>query len=174
MKKYAKLIRNIPNFPKPGVVFKDITTLIINGKAFLEVIDRFQKKVKGKKIDLVLGIESRGFIFGGALANKLKVGFVPVRKPGKLPWEVEQESYSLEYGQDTLQIHKDAVKKGQNVLIIDDLLATGGTMLATCRLVEKLGGNVAGILVLVELTFLKGKDKLNNYDFYSLIKYDTE
>jgi len=108
------------------------------------------------------------------LANKLKVGFVPVRKPGKLPWAVEQESYSLEYGQDTLQIHKDAVKKGQKVLIVDDLLATGGTLLAACRLVEKLGGKVAGILVLIELSFLKGKDKLNNYDFYSLIKYDSE
>ena len=174
MKKYAKLIRDIPDFPKPGIVFKDITTLIKNGKAFNEVIDIFHKKVKNKKVDLVLAIESRGFIFGGALANKLKVGFVPVRKPGKLPWAVEQESYSLEYGQDTLQIHQDAVKKGQKVLIVDDLLATGGTLQATCRLVEKLGGKVAGILVLIELSFLKGKDKLSNYDFYSLIKYDSE
>ncbi len=174
MKKYAKLIRDIPDFPKPGVIFKDITTLIKNGKAFNEVIDIFYGKTRGKKIDLVLAIESRGFIFGGALAQKLKVGFVPVRKPGKLPWAVEQESYSLEYGQDTLQIHQDAVKKGQRVLIIDDLLATGGTLQATCRLVEKLGGKIAGILVLIELAFLKGKEKLNNYDFYSLIKYDQE
>lgn len=174
MKKYAKLIRDIPDFPKPGIVFKDITTLIKNGKAFNEVIDIFHKKVKNKKVDLVLAIESRGFIFGGALANKLKVGFVPVRKPGKLPGAVEQESYALEYGQDTLQIHKDAVKRGQKVLIVDDLLATGGTLQAACRLVEKLGGKVAGILVLIELSFLKGKDKLSNYDFFSLIKYDSE
>ncbi len=174
MKNYAKLIRDIPNFPKPGVVFKDITTLIKNGKAFNEVIDIFYRKTRGKKIDLVLAVESRGFIFGGALANKLKAGFVPVRKPGKLPWAVEQESYSLEYGQDTLQIHQDAVKKGQKVLIIDDLLATGGTLQAACKLVEKLGGKVVGILVLVELSFLKGREKLNNYDFFSLIKYDSE
>lgn len=174
MKKYAKLIRDIPDFPKPGIVFKDITTLIKNGKAFNEVIDIFHKKVKNKKVDLVLAIESRGFIFGGALANKLKVGFVPVRKPGKLPGAVEQESYALEYGQDTLQIHKDAVKRGQKVLIVDDLLATGGTLQAACRLVEKLGGKVAGISVLIELSFLKGKDKLSNYDFFSLIKYDSE
>ena len=174
MKNYAKLIRDIPDFPKKGVIFKDITTLIKNGKAFNEVIDIFYKKVKNKKIDLVLAIESRGFIFGGALANKLKVGFAPVRKPGKLPWATEQESYSLEYGQDTLQIHKDAIKKGQKVLIVDDLLATGGTLQASCRLVEKLGGKVAGIIVLIELSFLKGKDKLKDYDFYSLIKYDQE
>ncbi len=174
MRNYAKLIRDIPDFPKKGVIFKDITTLIKNGKAFTEVIDIFHKKLKNKKIDLVLAIESRGFIFGGALANKLKVGFVPVRKPGKLPWFTEEESYSLEYGHDTLQIHKDSIKKGQKVLIVDDLLATGGTLQATCRLVEKLGGKVAGILVLVELAFLKGKEKLNNYDFYSLIRYDME
>lgn len=174
MNKYAKLIRDIPNFPKPGVVFKDITTLIKNGKAFNEVIDIFYRKSRGKKIDLVLAIESRGFIFGGALAQKLKVGFIPVRKPGKLPWFTEEESYSLEYGQDTLQIHKDSIKKGQKVLIVDDLLATGGTLQAACRLVEKLGGKVVGILVLVELSFLNGKEKVNNYDFFSLIKYDRE
>ncbi len=167
MKNYAKLIRDIPDFPKKGVVFKDITTLIKNAKAFKEVIDIFYKKSKNKKIDLIACIESRGFIFGGALAHKSKVGLVPVRKPGKLPWFTEEESYELEYGSDKLQIHKDAIKKGQKVLIVDDLLATGGTLQATCRLIEKLGGKVAGILVLIELSFLKGKEKLKGYDFFS-------
>ena len=172
--KLMEMIRDVPNYPKKGVVFKDITTLLKNGDAFNEVIDIFCKKCKGKKIDLVAAIESRGFIFGGALADRLKVGVVPVRKLGKLPADTVVEKYDLEYGTDSLEMHKDAVKKGQKVIIIDDLLATGGTLEATCRLVEKLGGEVAGILVMIELGFLKGREKLKNYDFFSLLKYEKE
>lgn len=174
MQKYAKLIRDIPDFPKKGVVFRDITTLIKNGKAFDEVVDIFYKQLKGKKVNSVVAIESRGFIFGGALAKKLKCGLVPVRKSGKLPWFTEKEDYQLEYGTDSLHIHRDALKKGEKVVVVDDLLATGGTLGATCRLVEKLGGKVAKILVLVELSFLKGREKLKDYDLHSIIKYDSE
>ena len=174
MQRYAKLIRDIPDFPKPGIVFKDITTLIKNGKAFDEVVDIFYKQLKGKKVNTVVAIESRGFIFGGALAKRLKCGIVPVRKSGKLPWFTEKEEYELEYGTDSLHIHRDAIKKGERVVIVDDLLATGGTIGATCRLVEKLGGKVAKILVLVELSFLNGRKKLDNYDFFSIVKYESE
>lgn len=174
MQKYAKLIRDIPDFPKKGVVFKDITTLIKRGKAFDEVIDIFYRQLRGKKINAVVAIESRGFIFGGALAKKLKCGIVPVRKSGKLPWFTEKEDYELEYGTDSLHIHRDAIKKGEKVVVVDDLLATGGTLGATCRLVEKLGGKVAKILVLVELSFLRGNEKLKDYDLFSIVKYDSE
>src|SRR4030065_1200699 len=174
MQKYAKLIGDIPDFPKKGAVFKDITTLIKNGKAFDEVIDIFYKQLKGKKINTVVAIEARGFIFGGALAKRLKCGIVPVRKSGKLPWFTEKEEYELEYGTDSLHIHRDAIKKGEKVVVVDDLLATGGTLGATCRLVEKLGGKVVKILVLVELTFLKGREKLNDYRLFSIVKYDSE
>jgi adenine phosphoribosyltransferase len=171
---FKRLIRNIKDYPKSGVVFRDITTLIKKGEAFQQVMDVFYKKCKGKKIDLIAAVESRGFIFGGALANRLGVGFIPIRKIGKLPSATVEEKYDLEYGTDTLQMHADAVKKGQRVIIVDDLLATGGTLLATCKLIEKLGGKVVGILVMIELEFLKGRDKLKNYELFSLMKYDKE
>jgi adenine phosphoribosyltransferase len=169
-----KLIRSVKDYPKKGVVFRDITTLLKNGKAFKKAVDQLYKKYEGKKIDLVVAVESRGFILGGALANRLGVGFVPVRKFGKLPADRIEQKYDLEYGTDSLEIHKDAVKKGQKVLIVDDLLATGGTLQAACKLVEKLGGKVVGILVLIELSFLKGREKLQNFELFSLIKYARE
>jgi adenine phosphoribosyltransferase len=167
-----RLIRDVPDYPKKGIVFKDITTLIKRGDAFDEVINIFLEKCKDKKVDLVAAVESRGFIFGGVLANKLKVGFVPIRKFGKLPADTVEQKYDLEYGTDTLEIHKDAVAPGQKVLIVDDLLATGGTIKAACKLVEKLGGEVTGILIMIELGFLNGRDKLKDYDLFTLIKYD--
>jgi adenine phosphoribosyltransferase len=170
--KLRNLIRDVPDYPKKGIVFKDITTLLKKGEAFDEVIEIFVEKSKDKKVDLVAAVESRGFIFGGVLANRLKVGFVPVRKFGKLPADTVEQKYDLEYGTDTLEIHKDAVEPGQRVLIVDDLLATGGTIAATCKLVEKLGGVVAGILIMIELGFLNGRDKLKNYDLFTLIRYD--
>jgi adenine phosphoribosyltransferase len=169
-----RLVRNVPDYPKKGIVFRDITTLIKNGDAFDEVINIFCRICKDKKADLVAAVESRGFIFGGALANKLKVGFVPIRKLGKLPAETVVEKYDLEYGTDTLEIHKDAILPGQKVLIVDDLLATGGTIGAACRLVEKLGGSVDRILILIELVFLKGRERIKDYDLFTLIKYDQE
>jgi adenine phosphoribosyltransferase len=170
----TQLIRDVPDYPKKGVVFRDITTLIKDGHALDEVIDIFYEICKGKKVDLVAAVESRGFIFGGALANRLKVGFIPIRKLGKLPADTVTEEYDLEYGTDTLEMHKDAVLPGQSVLIVDDLLATGGTIQAACRLVEKLQGDVAGVLVMIELGFLKGREKLKDYDLFTLIKYDQE
>jgi adenine phosphoribosyltransferase len=172
VEKLKNLIRDVPDYPKKGIVFKDITTLIKKGDAFEEVIEIFLEKCKDKKIDLVAAVESRGFIFGGVLANRLKVGFVPVRKFGKLPADTVEQKYDLEYGTDTLEIHRDAIEPGQRVLIVDDLLATGGTIVATCKLVEKLGGEVAGILIMIELGFLNGRDKLKNYDLFTLIRYD--
>jgi adenine phosphoribosyltransferase len=169
-----KLIRSVKNYPKKGVVFRDITTLLKDGKAFKKAVDLLYKKYQGKKIDLVVAVESRGFILGGALANRLGVGFVPVRKFGKLPADRIEQKYDLEYGTDSLEIHKDAVKKGEKVLIVDDLLATGGTLQAACKLVEKLGGKVVGILVLIELSFLKGREKLRDYNLFSLINYARE
>jgi len=172
--RFMRLIRDVPDYPKKGVVFKDITTLIKNGDAFDEVINIFCKICEDKKVDLVAAVESRGFIFGGALANKLKVGFVPIRKLGKLPAETVVEEYDLEYGTDTLEIHRDAILPGQKVLLVDDLLATGGTIKAACKLVEKLGGSVVRILVMIELVFLRGREKIKNYDLFTLIKYDQE
>lgn len=167
-------IRNIPDFPIKGVVFRDITTLISDPEAFKFVIDHLYERYRNKKPDLIVGIESRGFIFGGALADRLSVGFIPARKPGKLPWETVEESYELEYGKATLQIHADAIEKGQRVLILDDLLATGGTLAATARLVEKLGGIIEEIAIIIELTFLKGREKLTGRNIYSLVQYDSE
>jgi adenine phosphoribosyltransferase len=172
IEKLREMIRDVPDYPKKGIVFKDITTLIKRGDAFDQVVNIFHEKCKDKKADLVAAVESRGFIFGGVLANRLKVGFVPVRKFGKLPADTVEQKYDLEYGTDTLEIHKDAVKPGQRVLIIDDLLATGGTAAATCKLVEKLGGEVAGILVMIELGFLNGRDKIKGYDLFTLLRYD--
>jgi adenine phosphoribosyltransferase len=170
--KLRGLIRDVPDYPKKGIVFKDITTLIKRGDAFDEVMNIFYDRCKDKKLDLVAAVESRGFIFGGALADRLKVGFVPIRKFGKLPSNTVEQKYDLEYGTDKLEIHMDAVKPGQRVLIVDDLLATGGTIQATCKLVEKLGGEVAGILVMIELGFLNGRDKIKDYDLFTLLKYD--
>jgi len=163
-------IRDIPNFPKQGIIFKDITTLLKNAKSFREAVDLFADELKDKKIDIVLGIEARGFIFGGALAYKLGAGIAPIRKKGKLPHKTHSITYDLEYGKDTLEIHQDAFEKGAKVLIIDDLLATGGTCRAVIDLVEKMGGKIEAIAFLIELTALKGRDKLKGYPIVSLIK----
>lgn len=167
------LIREIPDFPKPGILFYDITTLLKDPVGLRSTLDSMTAIYKDKNIDLVLGIEARGFIFAPSLAYNLDAGFVPVRKPKKLPAEVESYSYSLEYGTDTLEIHKDAIKPGQNVLIADDLLATGGTAQAVVKLVEKLGGKVVGLTFAIELEFLNGRDKLAGYDVSSLLKYQS-
>jgi adenine phosphoribosyltransferase len=168
------LIRDVPNFPKEGIVFKDITTLLKNPEGFQNALERLYLLSKDKGIQKVVGIESRGFILGGALAAKLGVGFVPIRKPGKLPAETLSETYSLEYGEDTIEIHKDAIAPGENVLIHDDLLATGGTMKAAANLVEQLGGKVVQISFLIELDFLKGRRLLEDYEVHALIHYDAE
>lgn len=164
-------IRDIPDFPKPGILFKDITTLLQNGPAFRSAVDTIVKKFKDKKIDKVVAVEARGFIFGGAVAYKLGCGIVPVRKKGKLPWKTKSVTYDLEYGQDTLEMHIDAVNPGERVLIIDDLLATGGTTKAVCELVSQEKAKIAGIAFLIELRFLKGKEKLGAYPVFSIIKY---
>jgi adenine phosphoribosyltransferase len=168
------LIRSIPDFPKPGIVFRDITPLIADADALREAARLMADPFRNDGIDLVIGIESRGFIFGAAVAIELGAGFVPIRKPGKLPFKTVRQEYSLEYGTDTIEMHADAVRKGQRVLMVDDLLATGGTMAAACRLVEGLGGVVAGTSFLVELTFLGGRKKLGNRRTVALIDYDSE
>ncbi len=167
-------IRSVPDFPKPGIVFRDITTLLQDKKAFRASIDPFCDHYTTEMVEKIVGIESRGFIFGSALADRLNVGFVLVRKPKKLPFKTYREEYQLEYGTDALEIHIDAVKKGERVLIIDDLLATGGTMSAACRLIERLGGNIIGLAFLIELAFLSGRKKLERYPIYSLISYSGE
>lgn len=166
-----KYIRNIPDFPKQGILFRDITTLLKNKKTFKSAIDALAKKVKKIKIDYVVAVESRGFIFGAALAYKLGVGFVPVRKKGKLPAETIAATYQLEYGTDSLEMHKDALKKGSKILIVDDLLATGGTVAAVCSMSEQVKASVVGIIFLIELCALEGRKKLENYPIYSLIQY---
>lgn len=165
------VIRDVPDFPKKGIVFKDITPLMQNAEIWRYCVDQITEQLKKKKIDVVVGIESRGFLFGPAVAYKLNVGFVPVRKKGKLPWKTHEVSYDLEYGSETIQIHQDALKQGDHVAVLDDLLATGGTADAAARLVEKLGGKVELFAFLVELGFLKGRDKLSSYDCFSLIQY---
>jgi adenine phosphoribosyltransferase len=167
-------IRNVDDFPKKGIVFRDITTLLMDKSAFRLVVDTFFERYRNIPIDAVVGIESRGFIVGSALAHRLDVGFVPIRKPGKLPAKTFREEYSLEYGTDAIEIHGDSLKQGNRVLIHDDLLATGGTAAASCRLVERLGANVAGICFIVELTFLHGREKLSGYPVTSLVQYDSE
>ena len=169
-----KLIRDVPNFPVEGIVFKDITTLLKDPNGYSETLDKLYNVAKNKGITKVVGVESRGFIFGGALAEKLNVGFVPIRKPGKLPAETISESYQLEYGSDTIEIHKDALTEADKVLLHDDLLATGGTMEAACKLVEKLGAEIIQISFLIDLAFLKGKEKLKGYKVHSIIEYDSE
>jgi adenine phosphoribosyltransferase len=165
-------IREIPDFPKPGILFYDITTLLKDAAGFRAVIDGLKREYEGIKVDTVLGIEARGFIFAPALAYALNAGFVPVRKPKKLPGETTRITYDLEYGTDTLEIHRDAIGNGHRVLIIDDLLATGGTACAVAKLVEQMGGIVAGLGFVVELTFLNGREKLQGHDIFSLIQYD--
>jgi adenine phosphoribosyltransferase len=168
---FEKLIRDVPDFPKKGIIFKDITTLLQDGEAFRQAMNQIMKKYLDARIDKVVGIEARGFILGGVLAYKLGCGFVPARKPGKLPAKTIREEYTLEYGSNALELHQDGIRKGERVLIVDDLLATGGTALATARLVEKLGGEVVAIQFLVELGFLNGREKLLHYPLHSLIAY---
>lgn len=168
------LIRTVPDFPKKGIMFRDITTLLKNPGGIADALEKLYNLSKDKGITKVAGIESRGFILGAGLALKLGVGFVPIRKPGKLPAEKISESYTLEYGIDSIEIHKDALIPGDKVLLHDDLLATGGTMLAACKLVEKLGAKVEQISFLIELDFLNGRDKLKDYEVHSLINYDSE
>jgi adenine phosphoribosyltransferase len=165
-------IRTISHFPKQGIMFRDITTLLQDSKVFKKTCDAFYKRYKDKKIDVVVGIESRGFIFGAVLAYKLGVGFVPVRKPGKLPYKTIKEEYELEYGKNTVEIHEDAIKKGQRVLIVDDLVATAGTALAAIRLVERLGGKVVECCFVVELPELKGREKLQGYTIFNLVDFE--
>jgi adenine phosphoribosyltransferase len=172
MNDLKKLIREVPDYPKPGILFYDLTTLLKDKQGFHTLIDRLCEHYNGRTIDVVVGIEARGFIFAPTLAYRLNAGFVPVRKPKKLPSKTARVSYSLEYGTDTLEIHEDAVKPGQRVIICDDLLATGGTAAATAKLIQQLGGAVEGAAFAVELTFLNGRKKLSGLDIFSLIQYD--
>jgi len=167
-------IRTVPDFPKKGIMFRDITTLLKDKEAFDYVVEKFYEHYKDKHIDKVVSVESRGFIFGGVIADELGAGFVPIRKPGKLPAEVIRQEYQLEYGTDSMEIHKDAIQPGERVLVHDDLLATGGTVSAACKLIERLQGKVEGICFLIELTFLNGRKVIPNKDVYSLIEYDSE
>jgi len=167
-----KLIREVPDFPKKGILFYDITTLLKDKTGFATLIDALSEKYLERNIDLVLGIEARGFIFGPALAYRLNAGFVPVRKPKKLPAETAKWTYDLEYGTDTLEIHKDAIQSGQRVIIVDDLLATGGTATACAGLAQSLGADIAGLGFVVELDFLKGREKLKGHEVFSLLHYD--
>ena len=168
-----KLIREIPDYPKPGILFYDLTTLLKDKRGFQKLVDKLCDHYADRKVDVVVGIEARGFIFAPALAYRLGAGFVPVRKPKKLPGKTATVSYQLEYGTDSLEIHEDAIRAGQSVLISDDLLATGGTAAATVKLVKALGGTVNGAAFAVELTFLKGRAKLPGLDVFSLIQYDA-
>jgi adenine phosphoribosyltransferase len=164
-------VRDVPDFPKPGIVFKDLMPLVADPMYFKETIDRLEAIARPLEPDVILGAEARGFIFGGALADRLGCGFVPARKPGKLPWETVEATYELEYGTDSLQVHADALGEGSRVIVHDDVLATGGTAKAKTELVEQLGGQVVGVLFVIELAFLHGRDKLAGYDVQSLITY---
>lgn len=164
-------IRDIPDFPQPGVVFKDITPLLADKKAFTYTIDAIAHQFDRDEIDKVLGIEARGFIVAAPLAYRFTAGLIPVRKKGKLPWDVESEQYSLEYGSDILEIHRDAITPGERILVVDDVLATGGTAAATAHLTERCGGKVAGIATILELSFLGGRDRLAGYECFSLVSY---
>jgi adenine phosphoribosyltransferase len=167
-----KLIREVPDFPKKGILFYDITTLLKDKTGYATLIDLLAEHYIGKQVDLILGMEARGFIFGPALAYRLNAGFVPVRKPGKLPSTTARVEYDLEYGSNILEVHKDAIQKGERVLIVDDLLATGGTAEATAKLASSLGAEIGGLAFVVELDFLKGREKLKGYDVFSLLHYD--
>ena len=171
MEELKKHIRAIPDFPKKGILFRDITTLLKNKDAFREAIDVMADLIIGKEVDLILGVESRGFILAAPIAYNLVLPLNIIRKPGKLPAETVSESYTLEYGENTIELHKDAIKEGDKVVIIDDLLATGGTALASAHLVEKFGGKISALLFLIELTDLKGREKLKNYRVESVVKY---
>jgi adenine phosphoribosyltransferase len=173
MDNLRKIIREVPDFPKPGINFYDITTLLQDADAFKQTIDAMVERVKDDKIDTVIGIESRGFIFGTPIAYQLGAGFVPVRKPNKLPFDKVAVAYDLEYGQDTVEMHVDAIGDGHRVLIVDDLLATGGTARAVADLVEKVGGNIVKVMFVIELNFLSGREKLNGYEIESLLRYDS-
>ena len=170
---YKALIREVPDFPKPGVLFYDITTLLKDPKAFRNILDELVARYRDKQISKIVGIESRGFILGSPMAYQLDAGFVPVRKPGKLPADCFEVKYNLEYGSNSLAVHRDAIGMGERVLIVDDLLATGGTAAATVNLVRQLGGEIVGLVVLVELQALKGREKLNGCDVYSMITYSS-
>ena len=172
MEQLKQLIREVPNFPKPGILFYDITTLLKDPTGLKAVIDAFKERYQHKGIESVLGIEARGFIFAPALAYAIGAGFVPIRKPKKLPARTVREEYQLEYGTDSIEVHADAIRPGQRVLIVDDLLATGGTAAAAVRLAEKLGGKVAGLGFVVELDFLHGRGKLQDHEVFSLLHYD--
>jgi adenine phosphoribosyltransferase len=167
------LVRDVPDFPKKGIVFKDITPLLRDPAGLALTVEIMANPFRGMNIDLVVGAESRGFIFGTAVAQALSCGFVPVRKPGKLPADKVALTYDLEYGQDTLEIHRDAIRKGQRCVMVDDLLATGGTMGACCQLVEGLGGLIVGISFMIELTFLNGRQRFSKYNINSVLKYDS-
>jgi adenine phosphoribosyltransferase len=166
------LIRDVPDFPKPGIIFRDITPLLQSPAGLSLAVEFLTQPYRDKHIEIVVGAESRGFIFGTAVARNLSAGFVPIRKPGKLPAGKLGKTYDLEYGTDTLEIHADAIRPGQQVLMVDDLLATGGTMKACCELVEQLGGDIAGVTFLIELAGLKGIDRLKKWDVYSVLTYD--
>ncbi len=166
-----KYIRDIPDFPQKGVMFRDITTLLKEPEPFKYVIDTVVGKYKNEKIDKLVSVEARGYIFGGAIAYLLNCGFVPVRKPGKLPAETVSLEYTLEYGKNAIEIHKDSIQQGERVLVFDDVLATGGTVQATCKLIEQLGGKVAACVFISDLTYLKGSDKLKDYEVFSLVQY---
>lgn len=168
------VIRSIPDFPKPGIVFRDITTLLSDSEAYKQALDQFEAYFRKKGVNRIAAIDSRGFIFGGALADRMNVALAIIRKKGKLPYKTIHEEYALEYGTDSLEMHVDAVQEGDKVAVIDDLLATGGTLEASCKMVEKLGGEVAVIGVVIELSFLKGREKLSRYDIQALIDYETE
>ena len=164
-------IRNIPDYPKPGIMFRDITTLLGDARAFRRAVDELVQPWAGMKIDKVAGIEARGFILGGAVAHQVSAGFIPIRKKGKLPWQTVAAEYALEYGTATLEVHTDGVEAGERVLIVDDVLATGGTAAAAASIVEQIGGKVYGIACLIELGFLKGREKLGGRDVFTLIRY---
>jgi adenine phosphoribosyltransferase len=174
MEELKKYIRNIPDFPKKGIVFRDITTLLKQGDVFRTAIDALYERYHEREIELVVGTEARGFLLAAPLAYRLGVGVVPVRKPGKLPAETLRLEYQLEYGSDALEIHRDAIEPGQRVLVVDDLLATGGTIEATCRMVERLGGEIVAVAFLIELDFLEGRQKLGSREVHSLVHYDSE
>jgi adenine phosphoribosyltransferase len=167
-------IRSVADFPKKGIIFKDITSLLKEGDLFAEAVDYMYDHFRNIDIDLVAGIESRGFIFAAALAYKLNIGLIPIRKPGKLPAKTIEESYNLEYGTDKLEMHEDAFSKDKKILLVDDLLATGGSAQAACRLLERLGGIIVGVAFLIELAYLKGRNKIEGYDIHSLIVYQSE
>jgi len=171
LNKLSRSIRDVPDFPKKGIIFKDITTLLQDPKMFKKAVDAIYKNYKNKKVDCIACVEARGFIFGAVLAYKLNAGLILVRKKGKLPHKTHGITYALEYGKDTLEIHQDAIKPKARVLVVDDLLATGGTITAVCRLMQKLKANIVGVAFLIELKFLSGRKKLKKYPIYSLIKY---